>query len=96
MRPSAIDLIQDEKNVYYPAKKNAAYAQSVSVQKPTSPVHRRCFIFLFFLLENIGVPEHKASTPTPLCWRSINPPQFIFYHERSTDFEEKVRGSANS
>ena len=41
MRPSAIDLIQDEKNVYYPAKKNAAYAQSVSVQKPTWPVHRR-------------------------------------------------------
>ena len=37
MRPSAIDLIQDEINVYYPyypAKKNAAYAQSVSVQKP--------------------------------------------------------------
>ena len=30
--------------------------------------------------------------PTPLRWRSINPPRFIFYHARSTDFEEKIEG----
>ena len=28
----------------------------------TQPVHRRCFIFLFVLLENIGVYESEAST----------------------------------
>ena len=71
------------------------------------PVHRRYFIFLFVLLENIGVRESEASTrgarerkinfsssptPTPLRWRSINPPRFIFYHARSTDFEGKIEG----
>ena len=25
-------------------------------------------------------------------WQSINPPLFIFYHARSTDFEEKIEG----
>ena len=28
----------------------------------------------------------------PLCWWSINLLQFIFYHSRSTDFEEKIEG----
>ena len=28
----------------------------------------------------------------PLHWRSINPLRFIFYHTRSTDFEEKIEG----
>ena len=28
----------------------------------TLPVHRRCFIFLFVLLENIGVRKSEAST----------------------------------
>ena len=31
-------------------------------------------------------------TPTPLRWRSINLPRFIFYHALSTDFEEKIGG----
>ena len=39
----------------------------------------------------------KCSSPTTtlLRWRSINPLWFIFYHPRSTDFEEKIesRGS---
>ena len=34
--------------------------------------------------------EIEASTP--LRWRSINPTWFIFYHARSTDFEEKIEG----
>ena len=29
---------------------------------------------------------------TPLRWRSINPPRFIFYHARSTNLEEKIEG----
>ena len=41
-------------------------------------VHRRCFIFLL--------------VPAPLHWRSINPLQLIFYHPRSTDFEEEIEG----
>ena len=28
----------------------------------------------------------------PLCWWSINLLQFIFYHSRLTDFEEKIEG----
>ena len=55
------------------------------------PVHRRCFIFLFVLLGNIGVRDSEG-TPSPLCWRSINPPRFIFYHALSTDFEDKIEG----
>ena len=35
----------------------------------TYPVHRRCFIFLFVLLENIGVRESEASTRE--SWRTI-------------------------
>ena len=31
-------------------------------------------------------------TPTPLRWRSINPPRLVFYHARSTYFEEKIEG----
>ena len=34
----------------------------------------------------------STPTPTPLCWQSINPPQFIFYHGCSTYFEEKIEG----
>ena len=32
----------------------------------------------------------SSPTTTPLRWRSINPLWFIFYHPRSTDFEEKI------
>ena len=44
-----------------------------------------------------GARERKnlfcsSSTTTSLHWRSINPPRFIFYHVRSTDFEEKIDG----
>ena len=49
------------------------------------------FYFSFRALENIGVRDSKG-TPTPLRWRSINPPRFIFYHARSTDFEDKIEG----
>ena len=35
----------------------------------------------------------SSPTPTPLRWRSINLPRFIFYHVCSTDFEEKIGGS---
>ena len=34
-------------------------------------------------------PQHY---PLALSWRSINPLRFIFYHLRSTDFEEKIEG----
>ena len=34
----------------------------------------------------------SSLTPTPLRWRSINPLWFIFYHPRSTDFEEEIEG----
>ena len=38
-----------------------------------------------------GARERKisssSSTSAPLCWWSINPPWFIFYHARPTDFE---------
>ena len=43
-----------------------------------------------------GVRERKTNlfssfpTPTPLRWWSINLPRFIFYHARSTNFEEKI------
>ena len=52
------------------------------------------FIFLFVHFENIGELTSKASAPTttPLCWQSINPARFIFYHLHSTDFEEKIKG----
>ena len=32
----------------------------------------------------------SSPTTTPLRWWSINPLRFIFYHPRSTDFEEKI------
>ena len=34
----------------------------------------------------------SSPTTTRLRWRSINPLPFIFYHPRSTDFEEKIEG----
>ena len=34
----------------------------------------------------------SSPTTTPLRWWSINLLQFIFYHSRSTDFEEKIEG----
>ena len=34
----------------------------------------------------------SSPTTTPSRWWSINPLQFIFYHSRSTDFEEKIEG----
>ena len=37
--------------------------------------------------------DSSSSTPTPSCWRSINPLRFIFYHARSTWRES--RGSVN-
>ena len=35
-----------------------------------------------------------SSSPntTPLRWRSINLTRFIFYHARSTDYDEKIEG----
>ena len=38
--------------------------------------------------------KELSSSPatTRLRWRSINPLPFIFYHPRSTDFEEKIEG----
>ena len=34
----------------------------------------------------------SSPTTTRLRWRSINPLRFMFYHPRSTDFEEKIEG----
>ena len=53
------------------------------------------FYFSFFSktsarLRAKRVRENKRTTP--LRWRSITPLQFIFYHPRSTDFEEKIEG----
>ena len=39
-----------------------------------------------------GVRERKIPTTTLLRWRSINPLRFIFYHPRSTHFQEKIEG----
>ena len=56
--------------------------------------HRRCFIFLFVLFENIGELEKEKIyffLPLPLPpWAAVNksPAVFILYHARSTDFEE--------
>ena len=38
--------------------------------------------------------KERSSSPTTtlLRWQSINPLQFIFYHPRSMDFEEKIEG----
>ena len=56
------------------------------------PVHRR-FIFVFALYKKVIFYFILPSpTTTPLRWRSINPLRFIFYHPRSTDFEEKIEG----
>ena len=42
--------------------------------------------------KHVGRKNSSSPTTTPLCWRSINPLQFIFYHPRSTNFEEKIEG----
>ena len=34
----------------------------------------------------------SSPTTTPLRWQPINPLRFIFYHPRSTDFQEKKEG----
>ena len=50
-----------------------------------------------------GGREHQTTTffvlvhrrfifPTTFRWRSMNPPQFKFYHARSKGFEEKIEG----
>ena len=39
-----------------------------------------------------GARERKIPSTTLLRWRSINPLRFIFYHPRSTDFQEKIEG----
>ena len=36
--------------------------------------------------------ERSERATTPVHWRSINPPKFIFYYARSTDFEEQIEG----
>ena len=57
------------------------------------------FFFSFFSKTSASSRERKiyllfssSPTTTPLRWWSINPPRFMFYHARSTDFEEKVEG----
>ena len=42
---------------------------------------QKCLQTVYFLL---------PPSTTPLCWRSINPLWFTFYHTRSTDFKEKI------
>ena len=39
--------------------------------------------------KNIERLFSSSPSTTPLCWWSINLQRFIFYHPRSTDFEEK-------
>ena len=57
------------------------------ITKSDYPVNRRCLIFLFVLLENIG--ERGSENERGALERSINPPQVLFfYHARSADFEE--------
>ena len=34
----------------------------------------------------------STPTPTPLRWRSINPPRFIIYHEKNKKKKEKIEG----
>ena len=54
------------------------------------------FLFSFFSKHRRARQQSKRArtfpTTTPLRWRSINPLRFIFYHPRSTDFEEKIDG----
>ena len=47
-----------------------------------------CFFFPSVLFENTGEKEKLFSsspTPTPLYWRSINPPRFLFIIARALD-----------
>ena len=48
------------------------------------PVDGRCFIFIFFYFFFSTISASEA-----LRQRSINPLRFVFYHPRSTDFEER-------
>ena len=54
----------------------------------TQPVHGRCFIFLFVLR------SFRKHTMCETRCRAVNksPRVFVFYHVRSTDFEEKIEG----
>ena len=48
-------------------------------------------VVLFFFSKTSA--SASSSSPTPLCWGSINPPAVLFFcHVRSTDFEEKIEG----
>ena len=72
----------------------------------TQPVHRRCFIFLFVPFGNIGERARKKKfqlIPSilffphlyPLCWRSTNPPRFLFLSRPLDGLWREIRGSLN-
>lgn len=66
-----------------PVSKIYLYRVSLNLKKiftNTVACTQTLFIFPFVLFENI------------LCWWSINLLQFIFYHQHSTDFEERTEG----
>ena len=61
------------------------------------PSRWRCFIFPSFQKHRRAKWAHEnerttapTTTTTPLLWWLINPLRFIFYHPRSTDFEEEL------
>ena len=49
--------------------------------------------FFSFLWKTSACSRARRERKIPLLrWWSINPPRIIFYHARSTDFEEKIEG----
>ena len=47
-------------------------------------------ILMFVVYRRYGAQKPGAPTATALCCLSINVPRLIFYHQRSTDFEEEI------
>ena len=103
----ASDWSYREENSLQPITSNA-HVWEVYVISMELACTKTLFCFSIVLFENIGElasarervrsarKENKelssSPTTTRLRWRSINPLRFMFYHPRSTDFEEKIEG----
>ena len=57
-----------------------------------TPISLYTDVVLFFCSFFWKTSAHARKHPCPVRWRSINPLRIIFYHTRSTDFEEKIEG----
>ena len=65
------------------ARKNERGARERKIENVCRHLWEKWGLLSFFF------PHHY---PLALSWLSINPLRFIFYHLRSTDFEEKIEG----